>query len=263
MTVEIKKFLVISEFDSVSRLFEAELSTSAALALEVEATTLTGMHFGTTILTVFLRWMGYIQTSHLPSSELLRFVLFANFSIVGMNVSLMWSSVGFYQVRYSRCECQYQRFYSCLHSSLEHSHAAYVYYLQRKYALGSFNLLGLKKLMPITTVSHLWFAPGRLFRTLAFFHLQCLLEILFNKLHQPLLGVSQFLHSTIMQHCGWDQSQPIHLRRRVYGCVIPSAWPYEDYSGSDIRIHLFRERWSQVACDFGYGHCNCGNDLVS
>ncbi|KAK3211617.1 hypothetical protein Dsin_016323 [Dipteronia sinensis] len=38
---------------------------------------------------------------------------------------------------------------------------------------------------------------------MAFFHLQCLLEILFSKLHQPLLGVSQFLHSTIMQHYGW------------------------------------------------------------
>ncbi|KAK8580151.1 hypothetical protein V6N13_143276 [Hibiscus sabdariffa] len=32
------------------------------------------------------------------SYELLKFVLFANFSIVGMNVSLMWNSVGFYQI---------------------------------------------------------------------------------------------------------------------------------------------------------------------
>ncbi|KAK8692128.1 hypothetical protein V6N13_075607 [Hibiscus sabdariffa] len=31
------------------------------------------------------------------SYELLKFILFANFSIVGMNVSLMWNSVGFYQ----------------------------------------------------------------------------------------------------------------------------------------------------------------------
>ncbi|KAF6146382.1 hypothetical protein GIB67_020476 [Kingdonia uniflora] len=80
------------------------------------ATTLTGLHFvTTTLMTAVLRWLGYIQPSHLPLPELLKFVLFANFSIVGMNVSLMWNSVGFYQ---------------------------YVHYLQRKYSLGSFNLLG-------------------------------------------------------------------------------------------------------------------------
>ncbi|KAJ0097693.1 hypothetical protein Patl1_27648 [Pistacia atlantica] len=63
------------------------------------ATTLTGLHFATTtILTVFLRWLGYIQPSHLPVPELVKFVIFANFSIVGMNVSLMWNSVGFYQI---------------------------------------------------------------------------------------------------------------------------------------------------------------------
>jgi len=63
------------------------------------ATTLTGLHFATTtLLTLFLKWLGYIQTSHLPLPDLIKFVLFANFSIVGMNVSLMWNSVGFYQV---------------------------------------------------------------------------------------------------------------------------------------------------------------------
>ncbi|KAE8666601.1 hypothetical protein F3Y22_tig00112496pilonHSYRG00067 [Hibiscus syriacus] len=63
------------------------------------ATTLTGLHFATTtLMTAVLRWLGYIQPSHLPLSELLKFVLFANFSIVGMNVSLMWNSVGFYQI---------------------------------------------------------------------------------------------------------------------------------------------------------------------
>lgn len=63
------------------------------------ATTLTGLHFATTtLLTSFLRWLGYIQGSHLPLSDILKFVLFANFSIVGMNVSLMWNSVGFYQI---------------------------------------------------------------------------------------------------------------------------------------------------------------------
>ncbi|KAG5525326.1 hypothetical protein RHGRI_031867 [Rhododendron griersonianum] len=63
------------------------------------ATTLTGLHFvTTTLMTAVLRWLGYIQASHLPFPELLKFVIFANFSIVGMNVSLMWNSVGFYQI---------------------------------------------------------------------------------------------------------------------------------------------------------------------
>ncbi|KAL5751909.1 hypothetical protein ACOSQ2_022416 [Xanthoceras sorbifolium] len=147
------------------------------------ATTLTGMHFGTTtILTVFLRWMGYIQTSHLPLYELLRFVLFANFSIVGMNVSLMWNSVGFYQIAKLSMipvscllevvldKVQYSRdtklsivvvllgvavctvtdvsvntkgfiaaFIAVWSTTMQQY---YVHYLQRKYSLGSFNLLG-------------------------------------------------------------------------------------------------------------------------
>lgn len=45
--------------------------------------------------------LGYVQASHLPFPELLKFVIFANFSIVGMNVSLMWNSVGFYQVSWA------------------------------------------------------------------------------------------------------------------------------------------------------------------
>ncbi|KAK4747359.1 hypothetical protein SAY87_026396 [Trapa incisa] len=80
------------------------------------ATTLTGFHFAmTTLMTSVLRCLGYIQSSHLPLQELLKFVIFANFSIVGMNVSLMWNSVGFYQ---------------------------YVHFLKRKCSLSSFNLLG-------------------------------------------------------------------------------------------------------------------------
>lgn len=63
------------------------------------ATTLTGLHFATTtLMTAGLRYFGYIQASHLPLSELIKFVIFANLSIVGMNVSLMWNSVGFYQI---------------------------------------------------------------------------------------------------------------------------------------------------------------------
>ncbi|KAK9678708.1 hypothetical protein RND81_11G228500 [Saponaria officinalis] len=63
------------------------------------ATTLTGLHFATTtLMTSLFQWLGYIQPTELPFSEILMFVLFANFSIVGMNVSLMWNSVGFYQI---------------------------------------------------------------------------------------------------------------------------------------------------------------------
>ncbi|RWR81734.1 UDP-galactose transporter 2-like protein [Cinnamomum micranthum f. kanehirae] len=147
------------------------------------ATTLTGLHFATTtLMTLVLRWMGYIQPSHLPLPELLKFVLFANFSIVGMNVSLMWNSVGFYQIaklsmipvscflevvmdkiRYSRdtklsigvvllgvAVCTVTdvsvnakgfiaAFIAVWSTALQQY---YVHFLQRKYSLGSFNLLG-------------------------------------------------------------------------------------------------------------------------
>lgn len=63
------------------------------------ATTLTGLHFGmTTLMTLVLRWLGYIQKTRLPAFEVAKFALCANISIVGMNVSLMWNSVGFYQI---------------------------------------------------------------------------------------------------------------------------------------------------------------------
>ncbi|KAL6509843.1 UDP-rhamnose/UDP-galactose transporter 6 [Orobanche gracilis] len=147
------------------------------------ATTLTGLHFATTtLMTVVLRWLGYIQPSHLPLSELLRFVLFANFSIVGMNVSLMWNSVGFYQIakltmipvscllevvfdkiRYSRdtklsilivllgvavctvtdVSVNAKGFIAALIAVWSTSlQQYYVHFLQRKYSLTSFNLLG-------------------------------------------------------------------------------------------------------------------------
>ncbi|KAL5708347.1 UDP-rhamnose/UDP-galactose transporter 6 [Ranunculus cassubicifolius] len=147
------------------------------------ATTLTGLHFATTtLMTLVLRWLGYIQSSHLPLHELLKFVLFANFSIVGMNVSLMWNSVGFYQiaklsmipvccflevvldkVRYSRdtklsialvllgvgvctvtdVSVNGKGFLSAFIAVWSTSFQQYyVHYLQKKYSLGSFNLLG-------------------------------------------------------------------------------------------------------------------------
>lgn len=86
---------IASSFIYCASIMMQGLLTSSVCA----ATTLTGLHFATTtLMTVVLRWLGYIQPSHLPYSELLKFIFFANFSIVGMNVSLMWNSVGFYQV---------------------------------------------------------------------------------------------------------------------------------------------------------------------
>lgn len=162
------------------------------------ATTLTGLHFATTtLMTTVLRWLGYIQGSHLPVSELLRFVLFANFSIVGMNVSLMWNSVGFYQIaklsmipvscvlevvldkmRYSRdtklsislvllgvAVCTVTdvsvnakgfiaAFVAVWSTALQQY---YVHFLQRKYSLGSFNLLG--HTAPVQAASLLLLGP--------------------------------------------------------------------------------------------------------
>ncbi|KAI4324719.1 hypothetical protein MLD38_030179 [Melastoma candidum] len=75
------------------------LMATYGFSFVISATTLTGLHFATTtLMTAVLRWLGYIQSSHLPFPELMKFIFFAKFSIVGMNVSLMWNSVGFYQV---------------------------------------------------------------------------------------------------------------------------------------------------------------------
>ncbi|MED6118259.1 UDP-rhamnose/UDP-galactose transporter 5 [Stylosanthes scabra] len=147
------------------------------------ATTLTGLHFATTtLMTAVLKILGYVQPSHLPLFELLKFVFFANFSIVGMNVSLMLNSVGFYQIaklsmipvsclfeivfdkiRYSRdtklsilvvligvSVCTVTDVSVNSRGFIAASIAVwstalqqyYVHYLQRKYSLSSFNLLG-------------------------------------------------------------------------------------------------------------------------
>ncbi|ONK55588.1 uncharacterized protein A4U43_UnF1220 [Asparagus officinalis] len=147
------------------------------------ATTLTGLHFATTtLMALVLRWLGYIQASHLPLPDLIKFVFFANLSIVGMNVSLMWNSVGFYQIA-KLCmipvSCLLEVLFDKIHYSRDTKLSImvvlagvavctvndvsvntkgliaaviavwstalqqyYVHFLQRKYSLGSFNLLG-------------------------------------------------------------------------------------------------------------------------
>ena len=77
--------------------FDSLMACTAASPLA--ATTLTGCHFlVTTVMMAALRLCGFIKPTSLPFSELLKFAFAANFSIVGMNVSLMWNTVGFYQV---------------------------------------------------------------------------------------------------------------------------------------------------------------------
>ncbi|KAL6583199.1 UDP-rhamnose/UDP-galactose transporter 5 [Orobanche minor] len=147
------------------------------------ATTLTGLHFAaTTTMTVILKRLGYIQSSPLPLSDLMKFILFANFSIVGMNVSLMWNSVGFYQIA-KLSMIPVSCFLEVVLDSMQYSRDTklsilvvllgvgictvndmsvnakgfiaafvavwstslqqyYVHFLQRKHSIGSFNLLG-------------------------------------------------------------------------------------------------------------------------
>ena len=51
------------------------LSFNVICLLLLAATTLTGMHFATTtLMTVVLRMLGYVQPSHLPLPDLLKFV---------------------------------------------------------------------------------------------------------------------------------------------------------------------------------------------
>ncbi|KAI4390037.1 hypothetical protein MLD38_002192 [Melastoma candidum] len=63
------------------------------------ATTLTGFHFAVTALVGLVsNAAGYSASKHVPMWELIWFSLVANTSIAGMNFSLMFNSVGFYQI---------------------------------------------------------------------------------------------------------------------------------------------------------------------
>ncbi|CAI5937645.1 unnamed protein product [Closterium sp. NIES-64] len=74
-------------------------SSSAPAPFALPTATLTGLHFiMTSLMTSALRLSGYLEPSQLPLMEQVKFALTANVSIVGMNVSLMWNSVGFYQI---------------------------------------------------------------------------------------------------------------------------------------------------------------------
>uniref|UniRef100_A0A0D6R348 Sugar phosphate transporter domain-containing protein n=1 Tax=Araucaria cunninghamii TaxID=56994 RepID=A0A0D6R348_ARACU len=63
------------------------------------ATTLTAFHFSVTALVGYIsNATGYSTSKHVPLWDLVWFSVVANMSIVGMNLSLMLNSVGFYQI---------------------------------------------------------------------------------------------------------------------------------------------------------------------
>lgn len=74
--------------------------------------------------------------------------------------------------------------------------------------------------------------------------------------------LSAGIHYSVLHHCSWDQPQPIHLHRQIYGCIIPSPRPYEDYSSPDFRIYILWERGPQHTSSCRHDHCNNGNGLV-
>lgn len=63
------------------------------------ATSLTAFHFSVTAGVGYLSSaLGYSVSKHVPFNDLFLFSLVSNTSIVGMNLSLMLNSVGFYQI---------------------------------------------------------------------------------------------------------------------------------------------------------------------
>ncbi|KAL5215107.1 hypothetical protein ABZP36_004259 [Zizania latifolia] len=147
------------------------------------ATTLPGLNFATTaFVTLVMKWLAFVEPSYLPLPELVKYVCFANLSVVGMNASLMWNSVGFYQIsKLSTVPvlCMLEVLFDSFHYSRDTQLSIvvvlvgvavctvtdvtvntrgliaavvavsttafqqhYVHYLQKKYSLSSFNLLG-------------------------------------------------------------------------------------------------------------------------
>ena len=84
----------------LSELGEHFINTYFVLVLSVfAATTLTAFHFTVTSAVGYLgAALGYVPQKSIPIWDLFLFSLVSNTSIVGMNLSLMLNSVGFYQV---------------------------------------------------------------------------------------------------------------------------------------------------------------------
>ncbi|KAE8725564.1 hypothetical protein F3Y22_tig00008386pilonHSYRG00021 [Hibiscus syriacus] len=76
--------------------------------------------------------------------------------------------------------------------------------------------------------------------------------IMVNKALMATYGFSFVFHNPVLHHYrGDDQPQPVYLHRQVYGRIVPSAWPYEDYSRPDFRnaINFSDAGFSGASCD--------------
>ncbi|CAI9762960.1 unnamed protein product [Fraxinus pennsylvanica] len=134
-----------------------QLMSSSGYAFSF-ATTLTGFHFAVTALVGMVsKATGLSASKHVPLWELLWFSVVANMSITGMNLSLMLNSVGFYQIsKLSMIPvvCIMEWILHILSTSLQQISIGS---LQKKYSIGSFELLS--KTAPIQAGSLLVFGP--------------------------------------------------------------------------------------------------------
>lgn len=172
-----------------------------------------------------------------------------------------------------------------------------MHFLQRKYSLGSFNLLG--HTAPAQAASLLLLGPfldylltGKRVDTFGYgvttvvstcwcfityishIHGSCTISYFWGLL--PVLSWLIFyyyyffffapfaiavFHYPVMHHCYWNQPQPIHLHRKVYSSVIPSAWAHENHPCLNFGILLLWKRRPQFPCSF-WDHSSCRYDLV-
>jgi len=136
-------------------------------------------------MTIVFRWLGLSQPSQLPVADLIKFVIFSNLSIVGMNVSLMWNSVGFYQVSEFFCTCYYYMSSNC-------------------YQLNSFYFL--------PQIAKLCMIPA-----------SCLLEVVFDHVHYS-RDTKLFEHHGCAYrsgslHCYWCQCECKRSNCSCYSCL--------------------------------------------
>ena len=71
-------------------------------------------------MALILKSLGYLEPSYLPLPELMKYVIFANISVVGMNASLMWNSVGFYQVNKLLFSLMHLEWFMCTYAKFWH-----------------------------------------------------------------------------------------------------------------------------------------------
>ncbi|KAG9159536.1 hypothetical protein Leryth_019596 [Lithospermum erythrorhizon] len=246
------------------------------------------MYATTTLMTAVLRWRGYIQPSHLPIPELLKFVLCANFSIVGMNIAKLSMipvsclfEVVFDKIRYSRdtklsilvvligvgvCTVTdvsvNTKGFSCLYCSLGAPKCNSIladqcfysccmcHHLQRKYSLSSFNLLG--HTAPTQAATLLILGPFLDY----WLTNQRIDSFEFN------LPSVVFIILSCSIAVGTNLSQFICIGRFPLLCVFPSIGPYETILVLILGFFLLLAKRTQCTCDNWYDHCCNGNDVA-